>query len=1062
MQDPKKTLKHWVRDSLGVKRLERLSSETSKTKVVVAELKSWLTKDETLRWLTEMDAIDSIRVHRPQIAKQLAAIIPNHDGNTHGSQWQAFLDETLKPWWRNQQPSTNLASDAASSDGSSWPMQEVIDVADAVVRDPSESGIITSAPQPSAGPATSAKRRAADPNDAHFGAHILELIETNVAALEQRLSSLAVDHAGRSELMERLSARQEMLQTLRGLGVDEARFRTVQDDTAQMLAEAAECAQPDDPALIRSAGLTATGTPSSSWTSRPEVLIVAAPQAVSSPEHLPNAQRSAQAAQAAFGGPTGAELLLSMQFEQLDSALGGRTTFFFEGHGDAELKSEKVLAFVGADGRMESVSTSTLVETVRKHVIDDGLRLVVLMGCRTRALATALRGQACVPAVVCWDTVLLDAAAAIFSAALALSIYQGTSLQRAFDNACRAVTSRTETGRLDTGQPANVQKYELVDPLDATQVHQSGPLRGRLIALDSGARRGRMAVGRPRLLDDRASALAAVPPEAPSLGERHVRRDALTRRLITAMTSGEATVVCSLKGEGGVGKSTLASALVNDDAVRCHYANGGILWINASVEGGGDAVASIVSTVASRMHSWLLSPRFGSRELPPSGDSSVGWIAAQVREHGLRVLAVLDNATRPELVAALRGCGLRLLVTTRERHVAEAGASTPIEVGFVDEPTARRMLARYAGLETLPAEAEGVLTVCAGLALTLAVVGATFAQEESLSWVRLLEEWREMLEADLPTGTGDELLDASRYASLQHAIVKVSMRRLPGGPKGPLATAYRSLAIAPKRLPLELELLRVILGAPDDATALEWRRTLESYSLLQLAQDGGTCTVHDLQLDCLRLERLPAGVVNRLVAWMVSPSTLDMLAASTGGSLGQRQLGIMALWREVEREDADVEAGRAYTSARALVPSTAEQADPSDSERYMARVIGAAHVLEYMDRLDAAMTLHDHAEMASERAVAHDADTALHDEPEELRAARQMELRAVGATTRAAKATVLQRKGKPKEAEAVYVKELETYSTTVGRHSLAVAATLGNLANVLADQGKLDQVCIRL
>ena len=130
--------------------------------------------------------------------------------------------------------------------------------------------------------------------------------------------------------------------------------------------------------------------------------------------------------------------------------------------------------------------------------------------------------------------------------------------------------------------------------------------------------------------------------------QRNVRRDVLLQKLVEAMNTGGPV---GLKGQGGVGKSTVASALVHDEAVRRHFADGGILWINVSVEGG-DPVASTVSAIASRMHSWLLTPRYGARDPPPSGDAAIGWIAAQVRERGLQILVVLDNATTPGLVAA--------------------------------------------------------------------------------------------------------------------------------------------------------------------------------------------------------------------------------------------------------------------------------------------------------------------------------------------------------------------------------------------------------------------------
>ena len=103
-------------------------------------------------------------------------------------------------------------------------------------------------------------------------------------------------------------------------------------------------------------------------------------------------------------------------------------------------------------------------------------------------------------------------------------------------------------------------------------------------------------------------------------------------------------------------------------------------------------------------------------------------------------------------------------------------------------------------------------------------------------------------------------------------MVQMSMNCLPAEVKA----AYRGLALAPKGLPIDTEVLRVLLGAADDATASEWRATLVAHSLLLLAQDG-TCTAHDLQLDFLRLAAPPAGAVERLTEWLAAPATLDLI-----------------------------------------------------------------------------------------------------------------------------------------------------------------------------------------
>ena len=67
----------------------------------------------------------------------------------------------------------------------------------------------------------------------------------------------------------------------------------------------------------------------------------------------------------------------------------GQVDLFFLGHGDNRLHGEFVLAFVGADGKVESITADTLVSKFKKHAKHGHLKEVVLMGCCTRPSASA-------------------------------------------------------------------------------------------------------------------------------------------------------------------------------------------------------------------------------------------------------------------------------------------------------------------------------------------------------------------------------------------------------------------------------------------------------------------------------------------------------------------------------------------------------------------------------------------------------------------------------------------------------------------------------------------------
>ena len=129
------------------------------------------------------------------------------------------------------------------------------------------------------------------------------------------------------------------------------------------------------------------------------------------------------------------------------------------------------------------------------------------------------------PHIFCWSTVLNDEAGRIFGAKLAQELAANRPPRDAFDDACKAVEGETESGWLDNGVPAIVQRFQLDrDPLDASLVHPVDPAvdvfyQGRLKAHTSAAQRARGEAysGRaPRAR--RCRAAAAVGREEESVG----------------------------------------------------------------------------------------------------------------------------------------------------------------------------------------------------------------------------------------------------------------------------------------------------------------------------------------------------------------------------------------------------------------------------------------------------------------------------------------------------------------------------------------------------------------
>ena len=739
--------------------------------------------------------------------------------------------------------------------------------------------------------------------------------------------------------------------------------------------------------------------------------------------------------QAAYGGATHAEVLLNISFAALDEALEGREVWCFAGHGNAILCGQNVPAFVSG-GALESVSITALCETVRRHA--GTLKLVVLTGCKTLELGLALRRVGLVEVVSCWETVLQDEAGKLFGEAFARAMARGETPQQAHDAACQAVLAETEQSHLDiaSGQSgaivAQVQKFELfVNPKDSSLVHQSGPNRNRMI--QPANVHPRLAAGVPALLDDLAPLQADLPlgMPAPSAMARCVRRDDEVGVLVTSLTgASRTTAVLGLRGMGGVGKTLLAAAALSEAPVREHYREG-ILWLPIGLNGD-KRLHALLRQAADDLHNNLLVPRFGARDPPERSLDAAGltaWIASRVAHR--RVLCVLDDVWEPEVAQAFAATRMVLLVTTRRANVASTAGGDVINVDVVDDATARRMLAGAAGYEVdaLPSHANGGLRACCGLPLALAMAGALIAH--GTEWADVAAEWKAAYDEQ---PHDDTILqpDQRQDWSLQ-AMVKVSVERLP--PE--LRDAYRGLALAPKRLPLEDGLFCVLTGCSD---AAEWKEALASHSLLQLAQDG-TCMAHDLQLDYLERVGAPDGAKERLREWLTSAATLDRLDVNesltntAGGSLDTVELSVAALWRQlVGSGDASQVAGQAYEAAACLQPASGEEEDEAVLERAW-RWNAAAGLLHEMGDFAAAHRLSEKSVRAL-RAMLGDAH------PDTLRSINDLGI-------------MLQAQGDLTGAAPLLREALAGRRATLGDTHPVTLASIGNVGSLLQAQGDL-------
>ena len=472
---------------------------------------------------------------------------------------------------------------------------------------------------------------------------------------------------------------------------------------------------------------------------------------------LQQAMMEAQAIQHAVGGDRQAEIKENASVDELKVCLRGRRCWFFLGHSGIWLNRERVPIF-----DRQVVSLLALVDIIGLEVERGHLTWVVLNGCNTSQLGSALRQDAHVPFVVCWETMVDDHAAHKFGHRLAAEITSNADADLAFRSARTAVTDVTESGHTDAGHPMYVQRYEFVDPSDRALVYPLQPPVerkhcGRLRNYQPGAGRGRVAAGVPCLhLPDEAM-LHNVPPLPRSLVQRPEQsemREAIICRgrragAILGLVGGQARgqrngvggggsveVIDEAAGEGGLrgiagtaglGKTTMAIWLARDPRVRAAF-HDGVFWL----EFGYDRTSEELLLQLAR---WL-GIEFAADEVRTRERAGLlDRVILGLR--GKRCLLILDdiwNQDQPllfqKVVQSLTGTVA--LMTTRNAQIVDLFGQglVRLELAPLDDDAAKRLLISVRGdprpspEQLLPAEhLDALIKLCGGLPAMLRSVG---------------------------------------------------------------------------------------------------------------------------------------------------------------------------------------------------------------------------------------------------------------------------------------------------------------------------------------------------
>jgi WD40 repeat protein len=323
------------------------------------------------------------------------------------------------------------------------------------------------------------------------------------------------------------------------------------------------------------------------------------------------------------------------------------------------------------------------------------------------------------------------------------------------------------------------------------------------------------------------------PPRVANYLDRPEALGAL-REILFAEDHRHPIVLTALAGMGGIGKTVLAKALVDDEVVQRAFPDG-IAWITAGKERNRDFIQEM-------------------REVAKAlGDDLSTYDNALACENqyrttiaGKAALIVVDDVwstldIQPLLAESPRS---RFLFTTRDASIGRFVGARECYAHLLDREQSRELLASWSDCPAaeLPPAADGVISECGGLPLALSVIGAMLRGADNEFWddtlVLLRNADLSAIQTQLPTG----------QESFFRAV-EVSFNAL--SPE--MQECYKALAVLPEDMAAPLPILRT-LWAASDAEARRIRRHFVDRSLAQSAGEPGAIRLHDLQLDYVRAQ----------------------------------------------------------------------------------------------------------------------------------------------------------------------------------------------------------------
>jgi WD40 repeat protein len=304
------------------------------------------------------------------------------------------------------------------------------------------------------------------------------------------------------------------------------------------------------------------------------------------------------------------------------------------------------------------------------------------------------------------------------------------------------------------------------------------------------------------------------------------------RRVLIMDEPGPSVAVTALKGMGGIGKTVLAQALAQDEAVRDAFPDG-IAWCTVGKESTSDFVDRMREV------------RRALGDEPGDKETQLECVNRYRTEMAQKAaLIIVDDVWRTEDIEPFvaESPRSRLLFTTRDGSIAGALGADEQCLDVLAGEKARELLARWAGVEAgaLPDVADEVIRECGGLPLALSMVGAMVRGKPGVYWGTVLGLLRR---ADLdkfaaPVGFAHKTLMRAIQVSVEALDERARER-------------YLALAVMLEDMPVHPAIQRALWGA-DESECVESAEQFVSLSLAHRDEPTGGIRLHDLQLDFVR------------------------------------------------------------------------------------------------------------------------------------------------------------------------------------------------------------------